>query len=350
MSALPSEQGSDEKKSESSDTESSAAVVETTECPNCGRTFVGDYCPECGQEAEPTTSLGDVFGGLLRELVDLERGFWATFVGLSLRPGTTLIDYLEGARRTLVTPGRYLAGTLVVAFGTHRLLLLLGGDSISTRQPPSEWNWEWSERGIGGAHAVVQYWLQEASGGRLIAIYLAITLALGIILWRLFRDGIDQVGEAYALSCFLIGHLALLNAGISLVSDLLLHDFVWSLLSPVGSSPSPGLALSPEIPKGAFYHGASAIYLGASLYLSFGQKWQSYLVGLMTWGWSILEATLILWIVTHGSGLLLVYLSPDVYGPLQVSEIHVLPAHSDFVPIAVIIFLHSAVEIKNSFY
>jgi hypothetical protein len=66
------------------------AVVETTECANCGRVFTGNYCPKCGQEADPSVSTPAVIGGFFRELVDIENGFWPTFVGLTLRPGNTL--------------------------------------------------------------------------------------------------------------------------------------------------------------------------------------------------------------------------------------------------------------------
>ncbi|MFB6232335.1 MAG: hypothetical protein ABEL04_14390 [Salinibacter sp.] len=69
------------------------AIVQTTECPNCGRIFAGDYCPTCGQEADPSSSVAGVIGGFFRELVDLENGFGATLVGLTLRPGQELANW-----------------------------------------------------------------------------------------------------------------------------------------------------------------------------------------------------------------------------------------------------------------
>lgn len=93
---------------------SDSAPVETTECPNCSRRFVGTYCPECGQKQGPA-SVVDLVSGFLREVVDLDGGFWPTLKHLTIRPGHTLRRYLQGARRSYMHPGRYLLAAVVIA-------------------------------------------------------------------------------------------------------------------------------------------------------------------------------------------------------------------------------------------
>lgn len=93
---------------------SDPAPVETTECPNCSRRFVGTYCPECGQKQSPA-SVVDLVSGFLREVVDLDGGFWPTLTHLTTRPGYALRRYLQGARRSYMHPGRYLLAAVVIA-------------------------------------------------------------------------------------------------------------------------------------------------------------------------------------------------------------------------------------------
>jgi len=69
---------------------------EPIECPNCGHEFTGNYCPECGQEANPSVSIAEVIGGFFRQFGDLDHGFWPTFVGLTVRPGDARMSrYLD---------------------------------------------------------------------------------------------------------------------------------------------------------------------------------------------------------------------------------------------------------------
>ncbi|WP_263787958.1 hypothetical protein [Salinibacter grassmerensis] len=65
----------DRAEGEPSTEDISGAVAQTTECPNCRRTFIGDYCPSYGQAAEPPVSVTSVIGGFFRELVDIKNGF-----------------------------------------------------------------------------------------------------------------------------------------------------------------------------------------------------------------------------------------------------------------------------------
>jgi hypothetical protein len=134
---MPTSNGQDEREaqgaaeqegpSEDAPAEDEAnTVLETIECPNCGDEFEGTYCPNCGQEADPSVSATGVVGGFFRELVDIEHGFWPTFVGLTLRPGATLRQYLSGVRKGLASPGRYLLAAIVVEVSVERVLAWTG--------------------------------------------------------------------------------------------------------------------------------------------------------------------------------------------------------------------------------
>lgn len=83
-------------------------------------------------------SVTGVIGGFFRELVDVDSGLWPTFVGLTLRPGETLRQYLSGIRKGLTSPGRYLlAAVMAEALAVrsflvaHASLLATGLNSLS---------------------------------------------------------------------------------------------------------------------------------------------------------------------------------------------------------------------------
>ncbi len=109
---------------EVSQTAQPPAVPQT--CANCGRTFIGEYCPGCGQRAESELSILHILGGFVRELVDTERGLWRTFRDLTLRPGTAARGYLAGARQPFTSPGRYLLVGAIVTTVTSAALQRLG--------------------------------------------------------------------------------------------------------------------------------------------------------------------------------------------------------------------------------
>jgi hypothetical protein len=122
MSVSPNEQSHKEgSASDSTEGTSSQALVKTRTCQNCSRRFVGNYCPNCGQEADPPDSVLGALSIFFRELIDIEGGLGPTLWALTARPGHALSRYIGGARQRLMHPGRYLLAAIVVAFGTRQV-------------------------------------------------------------------------------------------------------------------------------------------------------------------------------------------------------------------------------------
>lgn len=119
-------EASTEERSGESEGTNSDSEDESIECPNCGHSFVGTYCPDCGQEVGQSVTVGDIAGDAVREVADIEGGFRETLVGLTLRPGQVLQRYLSGARRQFMSPGRYLTVAVLLYVGSIQLLTWLG--------------------------------------------------------------------------------------------------------------------------------------------------------------------------------------------------------------------------------
>lgn len=277
------------------------AIVRTTECPNCGRIFTGDYCPSCGQEANPSSSVGEVIGGFFRELVDLENGFGPTLVGLTLRPGQVLRRYLEGTRAGLATPGRYLLGAAILAIGTEELLTWTGisedpfPPEFEARAPSSEAA-PLAEAFVDVLFKATGQWIQllgsqiEVLGGLLMAGLLA------ALLYRLF-DSIKQGGEALALGCFLSAHVLLLTAGADLVREPVMY-------LRTGTPAKSSLLYAVLIQIG---------YVGFATYQGFGRNWRAALKGAFAGTWAFVEAVCIFFASLSAHAGWLVWRHPDTY-------------------------------------
>ena len=77
-------------------------------CLNCGKLFIGNYCPNCGQKAEVERLSVTV---LLKETAHFfshfEKGFIHTAWDFIVRPGRASIDFLKGKRKQYQKPVSY---------------------------------------------------------------------------------------------------------------------------------------------------------------------------------------------------------------------------------------------------
>lgn len=94
------------------------------ECANCGRRFVGAFCPDCGQEDR---DLDRPVRGFVREALsdvfDLDARIWRTLPLLVTNPGRLAREYADGRRRRYVPPFRaylFLAAIFFTVLATTR--------------------------------------------------------------------------------------------------------------------------------------------------------------------------------------------------------------------------------------
>lgn len=84
------------------------AEPESSECANCGADVGGRFCANCGQKAGPLRlRLGPWLSEAWDLSASLETRMWATLVGLTLRPGKTVLRYLRGERMRFTSPLKY---------------------------------------------------------------------------------------------------------------------------------------------------------------------------------------------------------------------------------------------------
>lgn len=80
-------------------------MQQSTQCKNCGHTFEGNYCNQCGQSAAvERIHNGFVLRDLHVGLFNLNAGFFYTIKELWLRPGIVVRNFINGKRSRYYYP------------------------------------------------------------------------------------------------------------------------------------------------------------------------------------------------------------------------------------------------------
>ncbi|HET9333036.1 MAG TPA: DUF3667 domain-containing protein [Gemmatimonadota bacterium] len=100
-------------------------------CANCGRSFAGRYCPDCGQEVQ---DIRRPFGELVREFLGdflaFDARIWRTLVPLVTRPGLVTRDTIDGRRARYVPAFRLY---VFAGFVYFTVMALTGGGLFAPR-------------------------------------------------------------------------------------------------------------------------------------------------------------------------------------------------------------------------
>lgn len=285
----------------------SEAVIETAQCLNCGRRFVGDYCPDCGQKANKELSAFDIVGDFFRELVDTERGFWHTVKGLTLRPGTTVRRYLRGERQSFMSPGRYLLVSAVIAGAVIQILQWIAPSTsqqgvieafaIGFTDGLADSSGEAEE--ILPSDSAIDEAVRHAQqlGPARVLTLVALAGLAGLLYQVLFRRNVGSLGESFALAAYAVGHGVILMSGARFVLRVIddQYGIDVSLLGPIAF-----LALL-------------LVYPGTVTYGCFGASWWNGLKGTLGTLWALVEVVLVVMVSIGGYAGWLLWAYPETY-------------------------------------
>jgi hypothetical protein len=78
-------------------------------CLNCGHTFLGKFCNECGQTAEvERVTVSYLTHEIIHSLTYYEKGFLHTIAHFLVRPGKASLKFLSGHRKEYQKPVSYI--------------------------------------------------------------------------------------------------------------------------------------------------------------------------------------------------------------------------------------------------
>ena len=105
--------------------------VKTTHCLNCGNEFEGNFCPECGQSADTGRfTVRFIIENLLAAFLSKDGGIWFTLKNLFTRPGSMIVDILNGKRKKYFSPFPMLLCSLTL----YVLILSISGSHDDYRK------------------------------------------------------------------------------------------------------------------------------------------------------------------------------------------------------------------------
>ncbi len=85
------------------------------ECRNCGTSFEGNFCPNCGQKPNSgRIILRESARDVLEHYFDFDTPLFRTITGLITRPGKLIREYIFGKRKSYSHPIRYYILVLAI--------------------------------------------------------------------------------------------------------------------------------------------------------------------------------------------------------------------------------------------
>lgn len=92
------------------------------DCPNCGASYRGNFCPECGQKAHLHRSLAEIGHDIMHGVLHLDGKLWNTLPLLVLKPGELTRRFIAGERAKFVSPMSMFLFTVFAMFAVFQMV------------------------------------------------------------------------------------------------------------------------------------------------------------------------------------------------------------------------------------
>lgn len=181
----------------------------TGTCLNCGSEFNSWYCASCGQSSKtgPLTAR-TMLEGALKGLIDFDQPLYRTLIGLTIRPGSVISEYVEGKRTGYANPVKYylsISALLIVLVQLRGSIVEVASRSMSAdsaaAEPAAEFLRQYNE---------INNSIQPYSH----VISLVMMPVLAGFLYLVFRKSKRSFADHLAFGCFAVGHVGFLNIAI----------------------------------------------------------------------------------------------------------------------------------------
>jgi hypothetical protein len=92
------------------------------DCPNCGASYRGSFCPSCGQKAHLHRSLAEIGHDIMHGVLHLDGKLWKTLPLLAFKPGELTRRYIAGERAKFVSPIAMFLFTVFAMFAVFQMV------------------------------------------------------------------------------------------------------------------------------------------------------------------------------------------------------------------------------------
>ncbi|MDW3196522.1 MAG: DUF3667 domain-containing protein [Cytophagales bacterium] len=202
------------------------------ECKNCGETFKGNFCPNCGQRAtveklNAKNFIKEVSGSVFQ----INKGLLFTMREMFLRPGQSIFNYLEGKRKPFFKPIAYAFTLSTIYFLISRLF---GGETFINAFATG-WSNGATDEGIDGKGVEMLDWFVANYGYTVLLLLPIFSLASHLAFRKFRRNYLEHV----VLNAYVTGHQALISVVFAILSGIIGKS---DLLEIIGLTVSIGYA------------------------------------------------------------------------------------------------------------
>jgi Protein of unknown function (DUF3667) len=173
-------------------------MPDTIECRRCGARFEADYCGSCGQRRTQPLFFGRLWQESVAKLLEFDLRYPRTLVGMVLRPGYVIGEYIAGNRDSWMNPAKFV-------FINASIYLLV----LTIVVPP--------EKLVLGVMPEASREVTLFAFGLIIYIAYVYMLVAAVVARWLFRSTFRSVAEAYVCMLYTYGAGILINAGLQVV-------------------------------------------------------------------------------------------------------------------------------------
>ncbi len=123
-------------------------------CLNCGNPYEGDFCPSCGQSASTGKFTWKSLLLAFLHAWDFERGILYVFRELWIRPRQLIFGYLEGKRKNVYPPIKYMLFSIAITTVLNYMYKDLGMKKIMVDGIEHSFNM-WTSTNLSIYHIIV---------------------------------------------------------------------------------------------------------------------------------------------------------------------------------------------------
>ena len=183
-----------------------------TTCKNCSATFEGKYCPDCGQKGKTSRiTFKQILKDLRDHFIHFDQGFLFTMRDLTLRPGDTIREYLEGKRVKHIKPLRYLFWSSAISFVFTQYINL----EEKIFQGLEQEGHAVTDQKRQVAHKIMQWFESHHS---IVMLFTIPTVS--VCSWLFFRKKGFNYAEFFTANTYLMAQISLFSIGVMLIQIL----------------------------------------------------------------------------------------------------------------------------------
>lgn len=188
-------------------------------CKNCGHPIEGNFCSNCGQKTNvDRITLSNFLGEVSETVFQINRGFFYTLKELSIRPGHSLNEFLEGKRKNHFKPMAYVLTLSTLYF----IIAQLTNQNTVLQEIISGWMQGVSEKDSVEQTPAIISWLSKNYAYTTLLLLPVFSLSSYLSFKRFGKNYLEHV----VINAYITGQQAVIYSIFTLIGFVLEYEII----------------------------------------------------------------------------------------------------------------------------